>query len=76
MKDFIKNILDKYKNCSSDFDPDNFFEKSSLLKYLDLKTDAILGNTKTRRNLANIYAIYAILNFYSMDSLLMSYCKT
>jgi hypothetical protein len=36
-----------------------------LLQYLDLKTGAIFGNTKTRRSLANIYAIYAILHFYN-----------
>ncbi len=67
MKDFIKNILlDEFKD-SSNFNPDDFFEKSPLLKYLDLKTGAILGNTKTRRSLANIYAIYALLHFYAND---------
>jgi len=49
------------------FNTDAFFEKSPLLKYLDLKTGAISGNTKTRRSLANIYAIYSILHFYSND---------
>ena len=67
MKDFIKSILmDEFKD-SVGFNPIAFFEKSPLIKYLDLKTGAIFGNTKTRRSLANIYAIYAILHFYSHD---------
>jgi len=67
MKDFIKSILmDELKN-TPDFNVGAFFEKSPLLKYLDLKTGAIFGNTKTRRSLASIYAIYAILHFYSSD---------
>ena len=67
MKDFIKNILeDEFKDIP-DFDVDLFFNKSPLLRYLDLKMGAIFGNTKTRRSLANIYAIYAILNFYMID---------
>jgi len=67
MKDFIKEIIvETFKN-SHDFDINAFFEKSPLLKYLDLKTGAIWGNTKTRRSLANIYAIYSILYFYSND---------
>lgn len=49
------------------FNADAFFEKSPLLKYLDLKTGAISGDTKTRRSLANIYAIYSLLHFYSND---------
>jgi hypothetical protein len=49
------------------FDAEVFFEKSPLLKYLDLKTGAISGNSKTRRSLANIYAIYSILHYYVDD---------
>ena len=67
MKDFIKNILNNAFNDFPAFNPNDFFEKSPLLKYLDLKTGAIFGNTKTRRSLANIYAIYAILYFYSNE---------
>ena len=67
MKDFIKSILhDEFKDCP-DFNADAFFEKSPLLRYLDLKTGAIFGNTKTRRSFASIYAIYAILYFYYND---------
>ena len=29
---------------------------------------AVHGNSKSRRNLANIYAIYAILHFYISDA--------
>ena len=49
------------------FDARLFFERSPLLRYLDLKTGAISGNTKTRRSLANIYALYSIIHFYSQD---------
>jgi len=67
VKDFIRKIItDEFKN-KDDFNADVFFEKSPLLKYLDLKTGAIFGNTKARRNLGNIYAIYSILYFYSND---------
>jgi len=61
MKDFIKEILiEDYGN-----DYETIFNNSDLLKYLDLKTSAIFGNSKTRKSLANIYSIYAILYFYS-----------
>ena len=59
----VREVPPKYGT----FNADAFFEKSPLLKYLDLKTGAISGNTKTRRSLANIYAIYSILYFYSSD---------
>jgi hypothetical protein len=67
MKDFIKEILSNEFKDSAGFDSEEFFNKSPLLKYLDLKTGAIFGNTKTRRSLANIYAIYSILHYYSHD---------
>ena len=67
MKDFINSILvDEFKGVPN-FNADVFFEKSPLIRYLDLKTGAIYGNTKTRRSLANIYAIYAILYYYATD---------
>ena len=66
MKEFIRDIL-KEEIKPHGVDVDSFFEKSPLLRYLDLKTGAILGNSKTRRSLANIYAIYAILHFYKDD---------
>ena len=61
MKDFIKDILFKHFL-------DNYlyiYENSPLIKYLDLKMGAVYGNSKTRRSLANIYAIYSILFYYN-----------
>ncbi len=43
------------------------YDKSPMLQYLDKKMKAVHGNSKTRRSLANIYAIYAILSFYQED---------
>lgn len=59
-KDFIKEILQK--NYPEGFQ--NIFDQSKLLQYLDKKTGAIYGNSKTRRSLGNLYAIYSILYFY------------
>ena len=63
MKQFIENIL------KTDY-PTTYkqiFSGSDLLQYLDKKTSAINGNSKTRKSLGNIYAIYAILHFYVDD---------
>jgi hypothetical protein len=65
MKQFIREIMQNALSEEHSTDIDFFFEHSPLLQYLDLKTGAIFGNTKTRRSLANIYAIYAILHFYN-----------
>lgn len=43
------------------------YDNSLLLQYLDKKMKAVHGNSKTRRSLANIYAIYSILYFYQTD---------
>lgn len=62
-ENFIKEIL------KNDF-PDNFqqiYDESLLLQYLDKKMKAVHGDSKTRRSLANIYAIYSILYFYQND---------
>lgn len=67
MKEFIRKILVEELPQLSDIEIDSFFDRSPLLKYLDLKTGAIFGNAKTRRSLANIYAIYSILHFYEAD---------
>lgn len=60
MRDFIKEIL------IEDFGEDykKIYNHSGLINYLDKKTGAIDGNSKTRRNLANIYAIYSLLVYY------------
>ena len=60
---FIEEILKKeypkeYKKV---------YDKSPMLQYLDAKMKAVHGNSKTRRSLANIYAIYSILYFYQKD---------
>jgi hypothetical protein len=63
MKDFIKDILFQHF-------PNNYlyiYENSPLIKYLDLKMGAVYGNSKTRRNLGNIYAIYSILFCYNQN---------
>ena len=67
MKEFIKKILKKSFPKKKEEDIDIFFQDSSLLKYLDLKMGAIYGSDKSRRSLANIYAIYSILHFYQKD---------
>lgn len=62
-EDFIKEILTK------DY-PDEYqaiYNDSMLLQYLDKKMKAVHGDSKTRRSLANIYAIYSILHFYQND---------
>jgi len=63
MKDFIKDILFQYF-------PNDYlyiYENSPLIKYLDSKMGAVYGNSKTRRNLGNIYAIYSILFYYNQN---------
>lgn len=50
--------------------PNNFqdiYDASLLLQYLDGKMKAVHSGSKTRRSLANIYAIYAILYYYQQD---------
>lgn len=58
---FVKEILvaeyqDNYQSI---------YNHSLLIQYLDKKMKAVHGNSKTRRSLANIYAIYSILHFYA-----------
>lgn len=48
-------------------DYQKIYDKSPMLQYLDKKMKAVHGNSKTRRSLANIYAIYSILFFYQKD---------
>lgn len=67
MKEFIKQILSEELEGSSEEELEIFFEKSPLLRYLDLKTGAIYGNSKTRRSLGNVYSIYAILEYYTEE---------
>ncbi len=62
-EDFVKSVL------KEDFPEDYqiIYNQSLLLQYLDKKMKAVHGNSKTRRSLANIYAIYSILYFYQSD---------
>ena len=62
-EDFIREILKK--DFSEDYQ--KIYDQSMLLQYLDKKMKAVHGNSKTRRSLANIYAIYSILHFYQKD---------
>lgn len=64
MKDFIFDILQKHFPKKEQ----QVFDASDLIQYLDLKTSAIYGNSKARKSLANIYAIYSILHFYVEDN--------
>jgi hypothetical protein len=61
MKEFIEEIINE---DYPDKDAQALFNASPLIRYLDSKTGAIYGNSKTRRSLANIYAIYSILYYY------------
>lgn len=62
-ENFIKEILiEDYPN-----DYQSIYDGSRLLQYLDKKMKAVHGDSKTRRSLANIYAIYSILYFYQTD---------
>jgi len=63
MKDFIKQILQK--NYKNDFQ--TIYDGSPLIQYLDSKMGAISGNVKTRKSLANIYAVYSLAYFYAKD---------
>lgn len=45
----------------------NIYDNSLLIQYLDKKMKAVHGNSKTRRSLANIYAVYSLLFFYKDD---------
>lgn len=60
---FIKEILiEEFSEAYHDI-----YSSSHLIQYIDKKTGAIHGNSKTRRSLGNIYAIYSILHFYTID---------
>ena len=59
-EDFVRDILEK--EYPTDFQ--QVYDNSMLIQYLDKKMKAVHSNSKTRRNLANIYAIYSILYFY------------
>lgn len=59
IKEEIENFNKKGINISKED-----LEQMKIIQYLDMKTGAVDGNSKSRRNFANIYAIYSILHFY------------
>lgn len=63
IENFVKDILKE--EYPMDFQ--KVYDNSQLLQYLDKKMKAVHGNCKTRRSLANIYAVYSILHFYQED---------
>lgn len=63
MREFIKKILKK--NFGEKYQ--DIYDCSPLIQYLDLKMGAINGDTKTRRSLANIYAIYSLVFSYKKE---------
>lgn len=63
---FVEDILKEHYPA----DYQQIYNNSKLIQYLDKKMKAVHGNSKTRRSLANIYAIYSILHFYQHD-----YCE-
>lgn len=60
---FIQEILKQ--NFPTNYK--KIYESSLLFQYLDKKMNAVHGDSKTRRSLGNIYAIYSILYFYVND---------
>ena len=63
IESFVEEILKE--DFSTDFQ--YVYDKSMLLQYLDKKMKAVHGNSKARRSLASIYAIYSILHFYQEE---------
>lgn len=59
-ENFVKDIL--VTDFGNDFQ--KVYDESFLIQYLDKKMGAVHGDSKKRRSLANIYAIYSILYFY------------
>ncbi len=60
---FVKEILEnEFENKYQEV-----YDNSLLLQYLDKKMKAVHGDSKTRRSLANIYAIYSIIYYYNEE---------
>ena len=57
---FVEKILEEEYNVKSEI----VFKESLLIQYLNSKMYAVNGNSKSRRNFANIYAIYSLLVAY------------
>lgn len=64
MENYIAKILKE--DFGSNYK--DVYEKSELIQYLNFKSKAIHGNVKSRRSLANWYALYSILTFYKENN--------
>ncbi len=63
IEDFVREILiEDYGN-----EYQNVYDNCPLLQYLDSKMKAVHGDSKARKSLASIYAIYSILYFYQEE---------
>lgn len=62
-EDFVAEVLKNYFAENFQY----IYDHSLLLQYLDKKVGAIHADSKKRRSLANIYAIYSILHYYSQE---------
>lgn len=58
--DFIVEILNEEYNVEGEA----VYKESLLIQYLNSKMNAVNGDSKSRRNFANIYAIYSLLVEY------------
>ena len=63
VESFVREIL----TTSFGDNAQTIYSDSPLLQYLDRKMKAVHGDCKTRRSLANVYAIYSLLHFYVED---------
>ena len=60
----IKSILDNKFGK----DADDIFEKSLLIKYINIKTRSANKGSKSRPSFANLYAIYVLVEDYISKS--------
>lgn len=60
MLDFVVEIMNEEYNIEGE----SVFQNSLLIQYLNSKMNAVNRNSKSRRNFANIYAIYSLLVAY------------
>ena len=65
--EIIESFVAEILHAEFGSDAENVYGRSPLLQYLDRKMRAVHGDCKTRRSLANVYAIYSILHFYVSD---------
>lgn len=63
----LENFIEEILVTEYGKDYQSIYDNSYLIQYLDKKMGAVHGDSKKRRSLASIYAIYSILNFYKDD---------